>query len=75
MWDDIRSYRHHLNEDEILTAMQSCHIKASAKTMTFLLAAFVVGGKTALEEYRDIMEEESISKRDIQMVYEKLAEA
>lgn len=75
MWEDIRSYRHELNEDEIRTAMQSCHIEASAKTMTYLLAAFVVGGKTALSEYEDILEEEHISEQDVKAVKEKLTAA
>lgn len=75
MWEDIREYRQKLHTEEIGTAMQNCHIKASPETMTFLLAAFVVGGKNALLEYRDILSEEHISVQDVQTIKEEMTTA
>lgn len=65
MWESIRDYRGKLNIEEIGAAMKNLKIEADPETMSFLLAAFVVGGDTALAEYDDIMKEEHISKQNV----------
>lgn len=65
MWECIREYRGKLSIVEIGAAMKNLKIKADPETMSFLLAAFVVGGYTALAEYNDIMKDEHISKQNV----------
>lgn len=72
MWEEIRKYRQEIKEDEVSAAMSALKIEGNAKTMTFLLAAFVVGGHTALSEYNDIMHEEAITERDVIAVKEEM---
>lgn len=72
MWEDIRTYRQQLKEDDVEAAMKAQHISGNPKTMVFLLAAFVVGGHSALAEYDDILEEEGISKEDVVSVKEEM---
>ena len=52
--------------------MNAINLKGSAKTMTFLLAAFIVGGRTALTEYDDIMQEETVTEHDVIAIKEEL---
>lgn len=72
MWEDIRKYRQSLKVEDIAKAMKICDIDAEPETMSFLLAAYVVGGHTALAEYNDIMEEEYISERDVVAVKDEM---
>lgn len=74
MWEDIREYRQKLNIAEIASAMKEHNVKADPQTMSFLLAALVVGGQIALTEYDDIMEEEDISAQDVQKVKDEMGE-
>lgn len=75
MWESIREYRQKLNISEVGTAMETLKIAADPETMVFLLAAFVVGGDTALAEYTDIMKEEHISKQNVQDTKKELEES
>lgn len=72
MWEDIRKYRQSLKVEDIAKAMKICDIDAEPETMSFLLAAYVVGGHTALAEYNDIMEEEYISEKDVVAVKDEM---
>lgn len=73
MWEEIRKYRQQgLKEDEVAVAMNAINLKGSAKTMTFLLAAFIVGGRAALTEYDDIMQEETVTEHDVVAIKEEL---
>lgn len=73
MWEEIRKYRQQsLKEDEVAVAMNAINLKGSAKTMTFLLAAFIVGGRTALTEYDDVMQEETVTEHDVIAIKEEL---
>lgn len=73
IWEEIRKYRQQsLKEDEVAVAMNAINLKGSAKTMTFLLAAFIVGGRTALTEYDDIMQEETVTEHDVIAIKEEL---
>ena len=65
MWEDIRKYRQELKVESIATAMNTCHVDAQPDAMSFLLAAYVVGGHTALAEHDDILKEEGISEEDV----------
>ena len=74
MWEDIRKYRQELKVESIATAMNTCHVDAQPDTMSFLLAAYVVGGHTALAEYDDILKEEGISEEDVIAVKKEMEE-